>query len=86
MENQNSWKGPLIVVGICLLAIFFYAAVGRMQLDAGMLGVIFLIQSLFSFFLFSSLGHQLKKIDQKVADKSICYRCKRYNFTFSELK
>jgi hypothetical protein len=52
MENQNSWKRPLIIAGIGLAAMFLYALIGTQgHLDAITLGVVFLIQSLLSFFI-----------------------------------
>jgi hypothetical protein len=52
MDNQNSWKNPLLIAGIGLIAILIYALVGTQgQLDAITLGIVFLIQSLLSFFL-----------------------------------
>lgn len=52
MENQNGWKRSLLIAGIGLLAMFLYALVGTQgHLDAITLGVVFLIQSLLSFFI-----------------------------------
>jgi ABC-type transport system involved in multi-copper enzyme maturation permease subunit len=52
MDNKNSWKNPLLIAGIGLIAILIYALVGTQgHLDAITLGVVFLIQSLLSFFL-----------------------------------
>jgi hypothetical protein len=52
MENQNGWKRPLLVAGIGLAAMFLYALIGTQgHLDAITLGVVFLIQSLLSFFI-----------------------------------
>jgi hypothetical protein len=52
MENQNGWKRPLMVAGIGLAAMFLYALIGTQgHLDAITLGVVFLLQSLLSFFI-----------------------------------
>jgi uncharacterized membrane protein (GlpM family) len=52
MENQNGWKRPLMVAGIGLVVIFLYVLVGVSgKLDALTLGIVFLIQSLISFFI-----------------------------------
>jgi hypothetical protein len=60
MEYQNGWKRPLMVVGIGLIAIFIYALVGMNgKLDALTVGVVFLIQSILSFFI--AIGQLISK-------------------------
>jgi hypothetical protein len=52
MENQNSWKKPLIIAGIGLAAMLLYALVATEgHLDQLTLGIVFLVQSLISFFI-----------------------------------
>jgi VIT1/CCC1 family predicted Fe2+/Mn2+ transporter len=60
MENQNGWKRPLMVAGISIGVIFLYTLIGVSgKLDAFTLGIVFLIQSLFSFFI--AIGQLISK-------------------------
>jgi VIT1/CCC1 family predicted Fe2+/Mn2+ transporter len=58
MENQNGWKRPLMIAGIGLIALFIYAFIGS-DLDALTVGVVFLIQSILSFFI--AIGQLISK-------------------------
>jgi hypothetical protein len=60
MENQNGWKNPLMVAGIGIVALLLFTLVGvNGKLDALTIGVVFLIQSILSFFI--AIGQLISK-------------------------